>query len=729
MKTFILDPIVPLGVVVAVGLLLVGLTVAGYWQVSAALERRRRILLLLLRLAGLGLVLLLLLQPSRQELIPPEVLHKVTLVAVDNSLSMVQKDTAQGTRLQAAKSLLAEAELVNADGAPANREIRLFKFADSALPIDNTQKLDGSGTTTRFQTSLANVLGAPVPNETARALIVLSDGHDFELVNPGKTGFTAKARQIPIYAVAMGKTGKVRDVATRIIGYQPYCYAKQKARVSVSLRMAGCELETVDVQLRRNGTLVQSRKVKAGEEAEQVVDFDVTEPVVGQFEYEVLATPLEGETDKANNRAMTVLNVIDRQIQVLFLEGEPYWDTSFLQRSLMRNEKMNVDSIVQYAPGKARTIRKRAEKTELTIPSSVEDWHRYDVVVLGRSVEKLMGAQQLQTLIAYVKNNAGVVIFSRGPAFSGPLSNNELEPVIWSTEVSARVRLEPGREGQSAAPFVLLNEKMRSAEPPMPLIAGRKVSERKPLAAAYALVQPISGGEPFEAMIHRRFGEGQVFSIGLDGLWRWAFNAKVEGTNTLFDRFWDQMVLWLLAGREFEPTEKFSFRASSTNVPLGEKIHFRTLVRSGVGTSVSMPMLIKHEGVEVGRTAVTITEPSVPERLTGEFLPEKVGKYEASIQFPDGSPQNVRFIVYEENLEQTEVATDSGYLRRLCESSGGRLLEASQLGGLIKELQEVPSRTSVQTRLVSLWDKAWVFWTIGSLLALDWFLRRRWGLA
>ena len=34
--------------------------------------------------------------------------------------------------------------------------------------------------------------------------------------------------------MALGKQGKVRDVSVRITSYQPYCYVKQKARVSAA---------------------------------------------------------------------------------------------------------------------------------------------------------------------------------------------------------------------------------------------------------------------------------------------------------------------------------------------------------------------------------------------------------------------------------------------------------------------------------------------------------------
>jgi hypothetical protein len=94
-------------------------------------------------------------------------------------------------------------------------------------------------------------------------------------------------------------------------------------------------------------------------------------------------------------------------------------------------------------------------------------------------------------------------------------------------------------------------------------------------------------------MIHRQVGSGQVLSVGVDGLWRWGFNAKVEGTNTLFDRFWDQMILWLMAGRDFLPTQKYSMRASTANVPLGEKIYFRASARDAAANLRDIPLAIR----------------------------------------------------------------------------------------------------------------------------------------
>jgi hypothetical protein len=720
----VLDPILPIVAVIMLELAMLGLTLAVERRVGAPLHPVQRGVLLGCRLLGISLVLLLLLQPSRFEVVPPPAINRVTMVGIDDSNSMAQRDVALGTRAEEARSILADTGLIAPDGSAADSSLRLYKFSEDAEPISTTAALDGSGPTTRFHRSISTMLGSLGGHESARAVVLLSDGHDFELVNPAKTGFLARSRQAPIYAVALGKQGKVRDVSVRITSYQPYTYVKQKARIAAALRLIGCELETLTVELLRGEKVVQTKKIAGGEDPEVTVNFEVVEAAIGQFEYEVRVRPLDREVDRENNAALTYLNVIDQQIQILFLEGAPYWDTTFLSRSLLRNDKMNVDSIVQYAKGKARRIRKTAGESELKLPSSVEEWRRYDVIVLGRALENLLGQEDLRRLEEAVRNHGLAVIFSRGPAFSGALAKNELEPVLWSSTPAEHVRLQVSREGQALAPFRAIQEQA-GAEGIPELIAAYPASEKKPLTATLANAQAAAGGEPSPGMLHRRFGDGQVLSVGVDGLWRWAFNAKVEGPSTVFDRFWDQMILWLIAGRDFLPAQKFALRASSANIPLGEKIYFRLLQRDAAGSLADVPLEVTNGDRDAARTTLTAAEAG---KLTAEFLPGRAGKYSATAPLPDGTKQTVRFAVFDENLEQTEVATDAGYLRKLCEASGGRLLAPDELGKLLTELKDTQSNAEPSTKLTAIWDRWWVFWAIGLFLGMDWYLRRRWGL-
>ncbi len=565
------------------------------------------------------------------------------------------------------------------------------------------------------------------------------------MVNPVKTGLAARERQAPIYAVAFGKQGNVRDVAVRITGYQPYCYVKQKAHVNATLRLIGCELEDLTVQLLRQGQVVQTKHVNAQQLQELPVDFEIAEPAVGQYEYEVHVQPLQNETDADNNSAITYLNVIDQQIRVLLLEGDPYWDTTFLQRSLMRNEKFDVDALVRYGPNRVRAIRKTPGTGELHLPATVDQLAAYDVVILGRMVDTFgessgSGQFALQfsgqggggktdvaaLLDSYVKDRGGAVIFSRGRAFQNPTPEG-LEPVLWSDKSRDHVRLDATAEGRGLSPFRSLNPDGSGMDSLPDLVDEKMPNQIQPLTSTFAVASGRDDATPQPAIVHRRYGQGQVVSIGVDGLWRWSLNAKVDGASAPFDRFWDQMILWLLAGRDIIPNRQFSFRPNSANILLGEKVYFRLVLRQPDPTIKSVPVTIYYGEAEAGRTSLTPAAEGLG-RLTAEFLPERTGRYRAVVDLPDGTTQESRFIVFTENLEETEVATDTLFLRRLCEASGGRLLQPAELPKLLSELSSEKADQTPKVVLRPVWNEAWVFYLAGLLFGVDWFLRRRWGL-
>lgn len=725
----VLDPILPVQLVAALGGLAAAGTIWLYLKLGANLSGVKNVFLLLFRLLGLGLVLVLLLQPSRRDSIPPPSTVRVTLLGLDTSRSMKEQDAGGVARLDAARSHLIQAGILSHSGLPADPRIRLVQFADGAQPVNgSTLDLVASGATTRLHRSVVSALGNLASGESAAALILLTDGHDFEMINPVRTGTLARNRQTPIYAVPLGEQGKVRDVAARITSYQPYTYLKQKARITASLRLVACEFEDINVQLLRDGVVVQNQNLNAGEFQELPVEFETVEAEVGQYEYELRALPLPAERETANNSAITYLNVIDQQIQVLVLEGSPYWDTTFLQRSLMRNDKFMVNAIVQYAEGRLRPISNDPSKPQIRVPESLEDFSQYDVIILGRSVDQILNPQGLENLTAYVQNRGGTMIFSRGRAFDTGSANNPLEPVIWNAALREKVQLKVSREGRSISPLRQLSDSPAGGEELPELIAGHEAGDPKPLTATLAYAADRNDGTLLPGMVHRRLGSGQVVSFGVEGLWRWAFNAKVEGANTAFDRFWDQMILWLLASRDFVPSKQFSFRPNSANIPLGEKVYFRLLMRTPDPSVKTVPLRILDGEKEVARANLTPSAAD-PTRLTAEYLPERKGRHRVLAQFPDGTTQESRFIVFTENLEETEVTTDVAYLRRLCESSGGRLLLPDELGKLVEELKTDRTDLQPKTRLTSIWDRSSVFYLLGLLFGMDWYLRRRWGLA
>ena len=217
----VFDPIAPVPVLILLAILLAGFSSYSYWRYGRSLAVWRSVVLILFRLSGLALVFLLLLQPSREEEILPPKVSRVTLVALDTSRSMKQTDVEKASRFEAAKTLLYNAGLTPSDSS----DTRWFEFNADASPVTKSlETLQPEGPTTRFDRSINTMLNSLAGGEEARALVLLTDGHDLEMVNPAKTGATARSRQTPIFAVAFGKQGKVRDVSAHIANYQPYSY-------------------------------------------------------------------------------------------------------------------------------------------------------------------------------------------------------------------------------------------------------------------------------------------------------------------------------------------------------------------------------------------------------------------------------------------------------------------------------------------------------------------------
>ena len=222
MMEIVFDPILAPPLVGLLGAVLLLVAIRIYLRIGTTIGRWQNLVLMLFRLAGIALVMVLLLQPSRQETLPPLTKERVTLIGLDTSLSMKQHDVERAARLDAARNLLLEANAVAKNGQVESPRLRLFEFSADAAPIAaSILDLTPKGKTTRLNKSVLTMLNTPSSGESANALILLTDGHDFELVNPVKTGSAARARQVPIYAVALGKQGKVRDVSVRNCSREP----------------------------------------------------------------------------------------------------------------------------------------------------------------------------------------------------------------------------------------------------------------------------------------------------------------------------------------------------------------------------------------------------------------------------------------------------------------------------------------------------------------------------
>ena len=252
--------------------------------------------------------------------------------------------------------------------------------------------------------------------------------------------------------------------------------SNRKARINATLRLIGCELEDLTVQLLRQGQVVQTKRVNAQQSQELPVEFEVAEPETGQYEYEVHVQPLENEVDTANNSAITYLNVIDQQIRVLVLEGRSLLGhhvpatLADAERQVRRGCAHPVTGPTAYA----RFARRRAPAI-LHLPETLDQFAAYDVVILGRAVDSLAESAQPESsrairtsfggqafgaklglpdlLDQYVKDRGGTVIFSRGHAFQTLAVRRDWSRSCGASKSRDHVHLDVTAEGRGLSPF------------------------------------------------------------------------------------------------------------------------------------------------------------------------------------------------------------------------------------------------------------------------------------
>ena len=718
----IFDPLLSWPAWILVGALLLTMISYASWFSSQGLDPTRRISLLTFRVLAFTGVWIILLRPT--QLVPKEKLHhqKHFTFLIDQSGSMQQKDQTQNNRWERALEFLGQSDFRDAL-QPFQLHPQIYSFSDDAhlQSEESLAQLSPNGKSTLFQESLNTVFSNPDANH--KGIVILSDGHDFSPESIKRMATSFKTRRIPLYAYPIGQKGRVRDASISISNQIPFVHIGQEAKLRAHLRARGLEYEKVKIELYREGQLSQSRVIEVDQRKEFPIQFIVKEEKPGQYEYRFEIKNLQDELYETNNVAYMFLNVIQKKSKLLLLEGEPHWDTTFLQRALMSNDKFNIDVLANYAQGQVRRIRNEGHDT-LEIPQTKRDFAEYDVVLVGKSIEQLLSGDALEELKQYIQQDGGTLIFTRPTAMDDmPLVLQQLHPAVLEEEAIATVTLQGRGEGKDLEALKLQLRLEENPEVPK-LTAAQKVSETKRLVSVLAEAIGIDNSK-VPALLYRRAGEGQVLAIGVDGLWHWAFHTMVESEDTPFAQFWDQLHIWLITGGQDLPGEDDRLHVERTSLKLGEQAQLYFSPQTPNAENKIYPYQIYRENrlLQEGQIELKAME----NQIGFQYTPPQEGKYKVVIP-QESEDIEIRFSVRRDQRELLEVEADYDYLERLCKATGGHLIES--FDQVVEQLKEQQSnlKSTEQFDKKSIWDQEWFFISLFAIIGLEWFCRRRWGL-
>lgn len=709
-----------------------------YARVAVGLDRRQRAILVALRATTLLLIVVFLLRPVRY--VQAEgVREAVVAILVDASRSMRIAD--DGTpRIERARALVEQLQ----PQFKTRFVTEVLSFGEALTRTEVThlaadaRRSDLSGA---LRAAADRYRGRPIA-----AMVVISDGGDTAEVEASVRPEGA----VPVYTVGVGQAAVGRDLEVVSLTAGEPLLTSASIDLSVSVTSRGYGAGPIELRLTENGRPLETRRVVAAEEGAPVHQVFTVSPSPDRATVYAVEIPTQaGEIVAENNTRRVLVPPQGRRRHVLMVEGAPGFEHTFLKRALAQDDGLDVDSVVRKGQDHEgrdtffiQAAAPRAAALATGFPRSRADLFRYDAIILGNIEADALSRDQLAMVDAFVATRGGGLLvlgarsFARA-AFAGtPL--DEALPV----DLTDRRATATQDSGSLAANALALTVDGRAHPATRVAVETAENQARWASLPALAAINPmgaprpgaqvlaVSGsatGQPLPLIVAQRYGAGRTLTFGGEASWRW--RMQQPASNDTYELVWRQLTRWIAGGA----LDRLEVVPTSVLLP---------------GTTENVSVLVRDDTF-AGDAGATVTlrvqAPGGEERVLPATLTEaRTGRYAAAVRFDEPGVYTIAadvrrgtdnvgtvsrdVLVGGVDVELAEPGLNEPVLRRVAEATGGRYVPAAELSTLPGAIaQQDTSRPPTEMR--DLWHNGFSLAAIVLLLAGEWLMRRRVGLA
>lgn len=731
--------------IAAMAMLLIGLALFAYVR-SYRLRPAASVALLTMRLLLVAMLIALLMGPSR---LPPQ--HQspgrtMLTVLLDVSQSMLTDDVEGQPRIRYAIERWLNAEMLHR--LSEQFEVRLVAVGDSVrtlAPSLLSQPIDelAEARVSRLVDGVTQTLLDVNPQGDEAMLLMLSDGRDTDEQPYQPVGLLARSRRVPVHTVTFGGQTVVRDVAVVARPRQEYLLAGEGGEMMVEVVQAGLDGASTTLHVTDSNGRGRDFPVEFSGRRSVAITVPIRQDQPGLYEYTLAVDAAEGERTLSNNSQSLFFEVTAKRIQVLVLEGEPYWETKFIAQSLRKDGHVELTQMTGMKEGRPlEIITTRQDATPRGLPSSAEQWASYDVVVLGRGLQRILDEKTAEQMVRFVTEHGGHVVLSRGRPYDPDTPGGRalaqvlgvLEPVVWTRGLERDVKLSLTAAGRTSPSFMF----PASKDAPDQIIAQlpgftvmHPIEKAKPLALVLAVT--LAGGDDTASkpgLVSMNVGRGRVFAVLGEGLWQWSLlPPEKKQYDGVYDAFWSNTVRWLAMGGGFKPGEQVSLRLNRTAAKLGDEVMIEAVARVVPDTGFHPRLII----VDPDGQRTDLTPRNVPgndARRQVTYKPEQPGVYTVLLETPAMNPatQERKFSVYEHNTERLLPSANTAGLRQLADASGGLFVPYDQPQRLLEQLTLQQALRAAPPEPIYVWDRGLILFALLTWAGVEWLGRRMAGL-
>ncbi len=595
-------------------------------------------------------------------------------------------------------------------------------------------------------------------------ILLITDGGNNYGSQPVDAAALAQQDKVPLYIYGVGISSPHDIIVSQV--YSPeVVFAKEEATASVTVRSQAMSGRTAKLVLKLGDQIMDTKDLTFGEDGEQVVPMKFLPKVKGEYELEASIEPLADEAVKDNNKASQRVRVIDGKVEVLYIEQKPRWEFRYLQAMLVRDRRL--DPKFYLVEGDPELGKEENSPYLQSLPTTKDDWMKYDVIMIGDVDSRLLNDEQMQSISDLVSTFGGGLIFLSGKNYMPdsyrrtPLE--ALFPIEFEGQTSVagmasthQVALDLTPAGQNSPTMRLSNkddENIAIWKGLPGIYWDARVTKAKP-AAEVLLDDPSpekatrAGAMPVLAL--QSYGSGQTLFVGTDETWRWRRNIGEK----YYTRFWGQVFLRLGLPRLLGASRLTQLTTEKKQYVSGERVTISgRLYRSGfqpvIDPTVKGSVTIKPDdpnsapAADLKKDVSLQANPGKPGYYEGEIVVTTPGVYTFTTDLDPAS--SLDFRVTEPRFEFGETALNLALLKKMAETSGGALYREEDLykmlepspaaadsetstpdkipSGLGGSTIKVPSPQEVEIGFSPLYFSLMIL-----VASIEWILRKRWRL-
>jgi hypothetical protein len=613
----------------------------------------------------------------------------IVVVAQDNSESVpVNKDSAfyRNQYKQNLRKLI--------DELSSKYEVRTYSFGDRINEINDVDSIKFNEKQTDIS-SLFKELEIRYSNRNLGAVIIGSDG----LYNIGSNPVYASEKiKAPVYAIGLGDTLVKKDAILSKVEFNRYAYLGNEFPLNVIVTAKQLKGKQSLLTITKGESTVFSQNISFTSDAFQtVVPVLLEAKEIGLQHYKIKIAAVADEMTLSNNSTDVFIEVLDDREKVLILSDVPHPDVAALKQSIESNQNYEVESY--------------------TLDQFDKPLQKYNLVILHSIPgERNSGAEIIKQIKSlnipvWAFSGAGVLLNKNLSIQSRVNKSNEVEPVL----------------DQNFALFTV-SEDLRKAMayfPPVDAPFGSFEADNSSNAILYQRIGMVDTKVPL--MYFDVNGENKSAVFQGEGIWRWRLqDFASNGSHQLFDEFVSKTVQFLSV-----KVDKSFFRVKAkNNYFANEAIEFDAEAYNESYELINDPeVTLILTNADNKKFNYTFSKTSNAYHLNAGTLPVGEYKYDAKVIVGTKSySAKGEFSVSALKVELTNTVADHQLLYSLAKKHNGELIYPSDMDKLAEKLMnrdDIKSISYSEKKLTDVIQLKWIFFLLLTLLAAEWFMRKR----